>query len=336
MKSRRVAMVVMATLLIISVCLVFLLNSSLSAEPIRTLSVVPPEVVYDSLTIGQRFPVNVTVTNVTDLSIAKFRLSFNTAMLDVVTVAVLPEENLPIAVWEVDDASGTISMNVTYEVGLTTISPVALATFTFKMMNYGESPLHLYSTSLEDSLGIALEHQTIDGLVLIRLHDVAIVKVEPSTTQTYLGHNISITVVAANYGNTDENFTVTVYRNETEVCVFQVVNLSAGQNMTLSFEYNTSDATAGQKYVLKAEASIVPYEASTSNNLLVDGVVHVKIAGDVNADNSVDIKDLIDWDLAYGSYEGLPNWNPQADINGDGVVDEADGVLIVQNYRKTA
>jgi len=326
--------VILAMLIGIS-CLVLALQQSFSEEPTRNLSVEPSQIVYDSLTVGKRFSINISVTNVTSLTEVKFRLSYNTVMLDALAFSFLAEDHLPSGYCNINDLSGTISMNITYEgQPITTVNPVALASIKFKMMDYGESPLHLYNTSLRDSGGNLLAHQTRDGVVLIRLHDVAIVKIEASTTQTYPGHNVTITVVATNYGHTKENFTVTVYHNQTKVGSFQVVNLSAGQNMTLTFQWNTTDAVAGQKYVLKAEASTVPYEAKTSNNLLLDGQVHVKIVGDINGDNNVDINDLIAWDLAYGSSQGQTNWNPQADINGNGVVDKEDGTLIIQNYRK--
>jgi hypothetical protein len=28
----------------------------------------------------------------------------------------------------------------------------------------------------------------------------------------------------------------------------------------------------------------------------------------------------------------MPNWNPQADLDGNGTVDKADGTLIIENY----
>ncbi|MEM3760052.1 MAG: hypothetical protein QXZ02_02945, partial [Candidatus Bathyarchaeia archaeon] len=85
----------------------------------------------------------------------------------------------------------------------------------------------------------------------------------------------------------------------------------------------------------KAEATTVSGEADTSNNLLVDGIIKVKIIGDINNDDYVDINDLNAWDVAYGSKSGDPNWNPQADINNDGIVDKADGMLIIENYHNT-
>jgi len=137
-------------------------------------------------------------------------------------------------------------------------------------------------------------------------------------------------------GNVAENFTVNVYHNGTQFQASDITNLAAGANITIVFAWNTSDVTAGNMYELKAEATAVPYETNLANNVLTGGAVKVKIIGDVNGDNTVNLADWIAFDAAYGSHPGDPNWNPQADINGDGVVDNADGVLIAQNYHNTA
>jgi uncharacterized protein (DUF2141 family) len=76
----------------------------------------------------------------------------------------------------------------------------------------------------------------------------------------------------------------------------------------------------------------VPYETNLANNALTDGNIKVKIMGDVNGDGTVGILDLEAWDAAYGSSQGMPNWNPQADLDGNGTVDKADGTLIIENY----
>jgi len=300
------------------------------------LSIDPPSIVYGTLVPGKRFSINITVANVTDLKSYKLKLSFNTVMLDVVSIVLLPEENLPVGDFAADDALGVVSMNVTYEgSSITTVEPVALASITFKMMNRGESPLHLYDTELENSSEEPIPHDTVDGMVLILRRDVAIIDVAPLTHETYIGRTVEVNVTAKNDGDVPENFTVNIYHNDTLFDSFNVTNLAPGENTTITFNWDTNDVAAGHNYTLKAEASEVPYEANTTNNVRVDGEVKIKIIGDVNNDDVVDIDDLIAWDMAYGTSEGMPYWNPQADINGSGVVDNEDGILIIQNYHNT-
>lgn len=54
--------------------------------------------------------------------------------------------------------------------------------------------------------------------------------------------------------------------------------------------------------------------------------------GDVNGDGVVDIFDLSIVALAYGSFEGDPDYNPEADITGDGLVDARDLAVVTLNY----
>lgn len=293
----------------------------------------PPSISYETLVVGQRFSINISVANVTDLKGFDLKLSFNTQMLDVVGVA-FPEGHLPLPNWSINDSLGVILMNVTYKgSSITATDPVSLAIITFKTMTTGESPLHLYDTKLVDSLGNPIPHDTADGLVLIVRHDVAIIDVNCSISETYIGRSVNVTVIAGNYGDVAENFTVKVYHNDTVFGTLNVTNLAPSENTTIIFTWDTNDVVAGYAYSIKAEATILPNESNTTNNVFVDGEVKIKIVGDVNNDNMVNIDDLIAWDAAYGSHEGELGWDPQSDINGDGVVDQDDGMLIIQNYR---
>lgn len=296
----------------------------------------PPSIIYETLALGKRFSINITVANVTDLKGYELKLSFNTAILDVVGVGFLPEENLPVPNCAVDDSLGVVWMNVTYDGSpITTNDPVALMSITFKMMACGQSPLHLYDTRLVDSSGNLIPQAAVDGVVWILLHDIEVVNVSISTNESYVGRVVNVTVVAKNDGDVAENFTINICRNDTLFGTFDVINLPPGDDTTIIYGWNTSGVTAGSSYTIKANASIIPYEANITNNVFVDGEVKIKIIGDINGDNIVDINDLIAWDMAWGSRDGEANWNPQADINGDGVVDNNDGMLIVQNYHST-
>jgi len=314
-----------------------LMSLKASQPPNAKLSIEPPSIVYETLVKGQTFSINTTVANVTDLRSIEFKLSFNTVMLDVVGIAFLAEEHLPSGSCKVDDLSGTIWMNITYEgEPITTVNPVALASIKFKMMDCGESPLQFHDTTLVDSFGNSIPHETIDGLVVIMLHDIAIVDVVPSTNETYVGRIVNVTVVAKNFGDVAENFTVKIYHNDISFGTFDVKNLNSGANITIIFNWNTTDvAPSKTPYKVKVEAEAVPYEANLTNNVYFDGDVIIKIVGDVNGDGTVNIDDLVMWDSAFNSKSGDINWNPQADINGDGIVDKEDGMLIIQNYKSS-
>jgi hypothetical protein len=59
----------------------------------------------------------------------------------------------------------------------------------------------------------------------------------------------------------------------------------------------------------------------------------------------VDIRDAILFSNAFGShradydYQGelaSPNWNPEADLNGDGIINILDLILLAANFGRTA
>jgi DNA-binding protein Fis len=54
--------------------------------------------------------------------------------------------------------------------------------------------------------------------------------------------------------------------------------------------------------------------------------------GDINGDGVVDIYDAILLANAYGSIPGNPRWNPKADLNGDNVVDIYDAIILAKHY----
>lgn len=96
-----------------------------------------------------------------------------------------------------------------------------------------------------------------------------------------------------------------------------------------------------------ATSSILPgsYRISVSypgNYLTTDKVVygsgvdlninHEIWPGNVNGDNVIDDLDVQAWRTAQDSQPASPNWNPNADINKDNIVDLRDLVLIAVNY----
>jgi hypothetical protein len=86
------------------------------------------------------------------------------------------------------------------------------------------------------------------------------------------------------------------------------------------------------KYVLSAQVPTLAFETHTADNTFTDGIVTVKIPGDLNGDGIVNILDSIVMSYAFGSTPGAPNWNPDADLNGDGIVNIIDAILMGINF----
>jgi hypothetical protein len=68
---------------------------------------------------------------------------------------------------------------------------------------------------------------------------------------------------------------------------------------------------------------------------MFDGWVKVKILGDINGDDKVDIQDVAQGAAAFGSYPGHERWDPEADLNKDDKVDIQDVAMVASNFGRT-
>jgi hypothetical protein len=330
--NKRDKIILTVTLACILTTIIVMTRISQGQQLTPTLYVDPPQTTFNNLVVGQRFNINIDVLNVSNLKTYEFTLSFNPNMLAVVSESFLPDANLPTPNWQVNGNTGTFWANVTYDTPINSVPPITIATITFKISNYGTSPLTFTNDKLGNTTGLLMPHQTVGGSVSVLNHDVAITSITTSTNETYDGQIVNITTTAQNVGLGTENFTVNVYANTNLIGTTNVLNLLPNQTTIIETSWNTSGYANLTAYTINAQATPVPYETNLANNALTDGTVKIKIIGDVNGDGIVSILDLQAWDAAYGSSQGTPNWNPQADLNNDGTVDKADGVLIILNY----
>ena len=72
-----------------------------------------------------------------------------------------------------------------------------------------------------------------------------------------------------------------------------------------------------------------------TDKTIVHGTVEIRILGDANGDQKVDVHDLFDLGRAYGSNPLMPNWNPECDFNADNRVDASDLSDLSENHGKT-
>lgn len=178
-----------------------------------------------------------------------------------------------------------------------------------------------------------------DNYPLVRTwsqHDIATQSVTPSTNQAIQGAIVIITVTVRNDANisTSETFQITAKYNSTTIGTQTVTSLAKGATATRTFNWNTTTTPTGN-YIIKAEVTLVADELSTDNNNLTDGTVQIKpssIPGDINGDGQVNSTDLSLLSQAYGSIPGDPNWNPQADLDQNSIIDAEDIRILGKNY----
>jgi len=166
-------------------------------------------------------------------------------------------------------------------------------------------------------------------------HDVAVLGVKPSATTIYEGNKLNITVTVKNKGLNPESFSVTAFYNNTPIETQTVSNLVAGAATALNFTWDTLGITPSN-YTIGAQASFLHNEYNTTDNTRTyDGLVYVKLLGDVNSDGKVGIVDLTGLSKAYGNTLDSTNWNPECDFNKDNVINILDLYLLSKNYGKT-
>ncbi|RLI41691.1 hypothetical protein DRO69_11280 [Candidatus Bathyarchaeota archaeon] len=168
--------------------------------------------------------------------------------------------------------------------------------------------------------------------ILTVKRNIAIVDVYTPSNWAYQGWIINITVIVKNLGELNETFDVSTYYNDNLIGVLHVENLTPDEEITLTFNWNTTSTTPCNNYTIISEATPVPYEYNLADNFYIDGTVKIRIIGDLNDDGKIDIKDLAMGSVAFGSYPGHPRWNPAADINRDKKVDIKDIATISANY----
>jgi len=306
---------------------------------ITRMFVNPPEIIDPTLKPGDMFSVYVAIENAIGMYGYEFKLSYDTNILTCLGPHAIPPNNethFDVEI-EVNDTIGVLWFKVQYYPPAEPIDiyeAKSVVEIPFMIQDYGQTVLDLYDADITDESGVSLSPVVEDGFFATLLRDVAILSINiTSSNKVYPGRNVTIDVVAMNRGNmTTETFNVTLYANMT-VIGLQSVTLDPWSNTTLTFQWNTTGLTPCSNFTIWAEASTVPYEINTGNNVMHDGWVKIKMLGDVNGDGIIDILDIVEVSAAYGSIEGDPNWNPDADVAAPwGYIDILDLVTVSSRY----
>ena len=300
------------------------------------LAVDPPEIIDPTLVPPATFKVNVTLSDVRDLYGYQFNLTFDPNVIICLQDEVqdIMNETHYVPNQMIDNTRGFVFVNVTYYIPAVPIdidAATALVTLKFRVKSLGATNLTLTDTQLIDSGGQPITHEVHNGFFQSLIVDVGIVGISANPDVFYQGGHTNVTITVTNEGNITENFPVYVYYNSTLLTTLNVTSLAPNTNATITFVWNTSGIGFG-KYQLSAQTPPLPYETHVSDNTLVDGIVKLKIPGDINGDDVVDIYDALLAASAYGSKPGDPNWNPNADLNGDGIIDIYDIIILANHF----
>jgi hypothetical protein len=111
--------------------------------------------------------------------------------------------------------------------------------------------------------------------IKVEFHDVAVVKVCPSTSSVIIGEQVHINVKVRNEGTTFESFNVSLCLNDKIIGKLNILNLAPYESRVLSFTLNTSDIKPGN-YLLSATIPQIVDEADTTDNSIVDGYIEIR------------------------------------------------------------
>jgi hypothetical protein len=161
----------------------------------------------------------------------------------------------------------------------------------------------------------------------VKIHDVSVVGALCSKTMVGRGYDCSVNVTVSNNGARyfTETFNGTVNASTTTIGTQTVNDMPNETSIILTFVWNTADFGYGL-YTITAFVRPVQGEINTP------GWVLVTIPGDLSGDLRVTYTDLLTLRSNYGSKPGDVKWNPNSDINGDGVVGLADLVILAIHY----
>lgn len=298
------------------------------------LAVDPTLIIDPTLVPPATFMINVNLSEVRDLYGYQFNLTFDPNVLVIVQFQIQDVLNETHYDSTFSSVGGFIFVNVTYyqpAVPLDIDSPVPIVTIKFRVKSMGATNLTLTDTGLVDSTGQPITHEDHNGFFQSLIVDIGVINLFASPTEFYKGQSTNITCTVTNEGNSTQSFVLKIFYNSTLLATVNVTGLAPSTNATITVTWTTTAVPPG-KYVLSAQVPPLPYETHISDNNLTDGMVKVKMPGDINGDGVVDIYDALLASTAFGSSPGDPNWNPAADMNGDGTVDIYDMIILSSHF----
>lgn len=168
--------------------------------------------------------------------------------------------------------------------------------------------------------------------------DVAVTDLVASKTVVGQGYAVTVNVTFENQRSKIEVFNVVVYANA--IIIHSEPIMLAMANQTLSFRWDSTGFGYGN-YTLSAYAEPLPEETDIADNTYVFTIpVHVGVPGDVSGtvqgryDGTVDMRDFSYMIVLFNSKPVSPNWNPNADVNGDGTVNLRDVMAGIVNFNR--
>jgi parallel beta-helix repeat protein len=174
--------------------------------------------------------------------------------------------------------------------------------------------------------------QFVISVTVTFYRDLAVSSITVSPTVVYQRGLVNITAVVSNLGNIPETPMLNVFYGQNLIDSRMVAGLPAHSNVSLNFAWNTSGVAAGLYLAIVVKVDPVPDEVILENNAFSGAPVNVRIVGDVNGDNVVNIIDIAAIGTAFRSKIGDQKYRTLLDLNLDGVINILDLTLAAVNF----
>lgn len=356
MHKYRIAVAIIALSMVFATLPIFTAHAN---YPTTTMYVDPATT---NAVTNNDYTVYIMVSNVTDLYAWEFQLTYNTAILSLVSGSVVSGGlNTPTNEFVQNNTAGHLwwAVSTTWPT-LTGISYSGHAVFeiVFHAIATGTTNLTLSGDILADHTGAAITHDTVSGSITagtVDLVPTSIVVVDQGCSiyanDVYSNgitpYYVEVDVKVKNTGDTATggfhveldvySLTYSVADGSGKLPV--AAGLTAGEETTLTF-MTVFHPTHTHYYKLTAiadcDSEVV--ESNEANNVLEyhpgDGI-KVTVIGDINGDTTVNILDAVAIGLAWGATPSDGWWNIKADINHNGIVDVSDGTRIGLHWGQT-
>jgi len=286
------------------------------------------------------FIINITVSNVTDLSAWQIKLTFNPSIIQCTNITI-PEQNI-FAGHETTGLSYTLDNQLGYVTAFNGIwEPTGvngsgiLCQLTFKATNTGITsltfldPMKMTGTYLTDSENNIIPTETNNGLIIIAPEGFNTYQYNIETaTGTY-----QVTILT-NSSVTDFNYNDTLEKIE---FTLNGTNGTAG-SCSITIPKQLLNGTFA--VLINNQATIFTCSDDQNNSYLCFNYHHsllniqvlTTLLGDLNGDRVIDGIDLAITAKAFGSYPNHPRWNPLADLNKDLQVDGIDLAIVARKF----
>jgi len=326
------------TFLLAMIFLFTTLISKTGANPAATIQVEPSA---STQTIGETFSINIKISGVIGLTCWEFKLYFNNAVLNCIDAVegpfLLSGGETFCSNATIDKTAGMVLLGCTLlGMDVQASGTGVLATVTFKAKTIGDATLHLQDTNLGDTNvpPQPISHTTKDGTVHVELvpgHDVAVTEIACSKTVICQGCSAAFNVTVQNQGLYTETLDATLYADTTLINT-QTVTLTSSSSEHVMFTWHTINSPL-TSCTMKAEV-ITNEDIDPADNILTE-TIPVSIKGDINADGKVNILDISQAAIAFGSKLGEPKWDSNPDLNEDQQINILDIATIAIEFGKT-